>query len=483
MTLSKKFFRDEPPKKRESEFEFERKIRRSMDSEARFWMRKNDFLAKTFFLKYVYLKGNSESSIVLNPDFDFFAFAKSEKDILSRINNEIKYLFENNEMFKSLQCMFERGEAGEFDRTERRLKKKSLKTVIDAINSKEEFNTLNGFSRYLKNKYEPSKDFTGMGTRYLRSEMSEELESELLSGISNELKRFGSKVLVYDLSFSNESLYSGIVRKCRDANKSAVFFFNGINNNEPAYFFMKTWFLGYRNVEVNCIKEPWYKNTFTDKKGCLQKYELVFGNIIDIDTDEKAHFLDDESVTILKSFVKILEKKSNIPKENYIYYFLLEIMDEKSISYIIDNFSFLTYKNYYELRKNLVDEGLLSRAYSIYGETYSRANVDPVMMVWDRMNNNKKEVFFSNFKRMVALTKEQNLTSYELKRRIDDAGRNVSRDAIAVNDYNLNISNYLPDANLSPSQKIEETVEKLNKSVDTISERIRELSRQLGRFK
>lgn len=482
MTLNKRKVADALTDRQKAEYELDRKIRRSMYSEARSWIRRNDFLVKAFFLKYVYMKGNLDNSIVLNPSFDFLSFSKNEKNILNKINDEIKYLYEHNESFGSLKCMFERGDGTDVERLERRVKNKSFKALIETINSKENYNNFNWFSRYLKNKYEPSRDFSEMGTTYLMSEMSGELEKEILLGIGNELRRWSKTVNVYDLSFSNESLYAGIVRECSFADKRVVFCFNEVNNKSPAYFFMKTWLLGYRNVEVNCIKEQWYAKPFTETGGNIRKFDVVFGNIIDADAEERARQLDDEAVIKVKSFVKILEKKSEIPKGNYIYYFLLEAMNEKAVAYMIDNFSFLTYKNYFPVRKMLVDEGFLFQVYSVYGETYSRANIDPVMMVWDRMQSRGSEVFFSNFKRMVSLSNVQHLTSYDLKRMVDNAGRSVSAATIADNDYNLNISNYLADENLSSAQRIEETVEKLKKSVDNISDKIDSLS-HLIKFK
>jgi hypothetical protein len=482
MTLKKRKITDALTERQKAEYELDRKIRRSLDSEARFWIRRNDFLVRAFFLKYVYLKDNSDSSLSLNPSFDFLSFAKNEKNIPNRINDEIKYLYEHNDSFSSLKCMFERGDGTEVERLERRVKNKSFKIVIETINSKEVYNSFNWFSRYLKNKYEPSRELSEMGTTYLMSDMSGELEKEILAGIGNELKRWSKSVQVYDLSFSNESLYAGIVRECSKADKKAVFFFNEVNNKSPAYFFMKTWFLGYRNIEVNCIKEQWYAKPFTEKGGNLRKFDLVFGNVIDADAEKRARLLDDIAVTNIKSLVKTVEKNSEIPKENYIYYFLLETMNERAATYMIDNFSFLTYKNYFPVRKMLVDEGFLSRVYSIYGETYSRANIDPVMMVWDKMRSKGNDVIITNFKRVISLTNVQNITAYDLVRMAENAGRRVSVETIADNDYNLNISNYLPDENLSSSQRIEETVEKLKKSVDIISDKIDSLSR-LIRFK
>ncbi|MDD3803965.1 MAG: hypothetical protein PHW02_06260, partial [bacterium] len=105
MTLNKRKVADALTDRQKAEYELDRKIRRSMYSEARSWIRRNDFLVKAFFLKYVYMKGNLDNSIVLNPSFDFLSFSKNEKNILNKINDEIKYLYEHNESFGSLKCM------------------------------------------------------------------------------------------------------------------------------------------------------------------------------------------------------------------------------------------------------------------------------------------------------------------------------------------------------------------------------------------
>ncbi len=466
--------------RQERDSDFNRKLKKSMDFDFRRRMGRDDFLTKIFFLKYIYLKKESEINLQLNPNFDFLKFAKTEKNkyIYKKIIDEIRFLYEHNPEFISLKCMFERDEGGEPERMQKHIKNKSFETIINAVNSKSNYNEPAEFARFLRNTYDVSKEFAGMASYYLRTEMSAELEKEIIGGIKKEMKNWGESVNIYDISFDNASLYLDIVKLCRENKKKASFFFSGVNNNTPALFFMKTWFLGYRNIEVKCLKDSWYREQFKDEKSNLLKYDVIMANVIDDDSGDRTLFIDDESVVSLKTAVPGIEKRSEIQKEEYVYYYLLEAMKDNGIMYMIDNFSFLSSKNRYAIRKKIVEEGMLSQVYSIYGDVYSRANVDPVMLVFNKKKDPIKGIHFSNFKRFVSLSKES-LTVRDMQELQSKTGRETTAKEIKDNEYNLNVSVYVPDEKLSPVEKIEETVERLEKKMDSISDKIRDLSRQI----